>query len=68
MKCPTFYVMSVARNWKERLLTIGQHAFILSVLKRFDVEDCKPVVTPIESEAKLEKLNNDEVVVKLIEF
>ena len=47
---------------------IGQHAFILSVLKRFDVEDCKPVVTPIESAAKFEKLNNDEVVVKLIEF
>ena len=59
---------SVVRNWKERLLTIGQHAFISSVLKRFDVEDCKPVVTLIESGAKFEKLNNDEVVVKLIEF
>lgn len=40
-------------NRKERLLTIDQHAFLSPVLKRFSMEDFKPVTTPLESGAKL---------------
>ena len=40
-------------NRKKRLLTIDQHAFLSSVLKRFSMEDFKPVATPLESGAKL---------------
>ena len=39
-------------NRKERLLTIDQHAFLSSVLKRFNMEDFKPVATLLESGAK----------------
>ena len=60
--------MSVMRSRKERLLTIDQYVFLSSVLKRFVMEDCKPVAAALEPVAKFEKLDDNEVVVKLKEF
>ena len=53
----------VMRNLKERFLTINQLAFLLSVLKRFGMEDCKPEAAPLEPGEKFEKLNDNKVVV-----
>ena len=43
-ECEVHYILGiyVMRNQKEGLLTIYQHAFLLSVLKRFGMEDYKP--------------------------
>ena len=60
--------MSVMRSRKERLLTIDQYVFLSSVLKKFVMEDCKPVAAALEPVAKFEKLDDNEVVVKLKEF
>ena len=48
------YILGICSmlNRKERLLTIDQHAFLSSVLKRFNMEDFKPVATLLESGAK----------------
>ena len=48
----------VMQNRKGRLITINQHAFLSSVLKRSDMEDCKSVVTSIEPGTKFKKFNN----------
>ena len=53
----------VMRNLKERLLTINQLAFLLFVLKRFGMEDCKPEAAQLEPGEKFEKLNDNKVVV-----
>ena len=58
----------VLRNRIERLLTIDQHALLSSVLKRFGMEDCRPVATPLLPRAKFGKPSDYEVVVKLKEF
>ena len=58
----------IMRNRKERLLTINLHALISSLLKRFGMEDCKPVATPLEPGVNIGKHNDDEIVVKLKEF
>ena len=60
--------MSVVRNQKEKSLSIDQHGLLSSVLNRFGMEDCKPVTTLLEPEAKFGKLNGNEVEVKLKEF
>ena len=61
-ECEVHYILGICvmRNQKEGLLTIYQHAFLLSVLKRFGMETMP--------EVKFEKLNDDEVVVKLKEY
>ena len=46
----------------------SQKRKITSVLRRFGMEDCKPVATSLEPGAKFEKLNDDKVMVKLKEF
>ncbi len=40
--------MSVKRNHRLRTLSIGQTKYLEGVLKRFDMENCKPVSTPLE--------------------
>ena len=57
--------MQVKRNRKEGLLSISQQAFLSSTLKRFGMEDCKPVATPLEPGTKFEKLLDEKDVVEL---
>ena len=60
--------MLIKRNREKRCLTIDQHAFLSSTLKRFGMENCKHVATPLEPGAKFEKINDDSEVVNLKEF
>ena len=50
------YILRIAvkHNRSKILLTIDQYAFLSSVLKRFRMEECKPVDTPLEPGAKFE--------------
>ena len=49
------YILGICIMWnlKERLLTINQFAFLLSMLKRFGMEDCKPEAAPVEPGASM---------------
>ena len=58
----------IKHNRDEGLLTIDQTTYLKTVLKKFGMEDCKPVATPMELGVKFEKLNDDEEVVNLREF
>ena len=46
----------IKRNRKKRTLTISQPNYLESILKRFDMENCKHVSTPLEAGRKFEKL------------
>lgn len=47
--------MHVERNIKERTMLITQKYYVEKLLSRFGMEDCKPVLTPIECNLKLSK-------------
>ena len=55
--------MEVNRDRNKRILTIDQKLYLKNVLKRFGMEDCKPVSTPIEPGTKFRKLTADEEVI-----
>ena len=55
--------MEVNRDRKKRILTIDQKLYLKNVLKRFGMEDCKPVSTPIEPGTKFCKLTAGEEVI-----
>ena len=52
--------MSVKRNRRSRTLSISQTKYLGGVLKRFNMENCKPVPTPLEQGRKFEPLSEDE--------
>ena len=60
--------MCIKRNRDEGVLSIDQSAFLKSILKKFDMEECKPVATPLEPGTRFEKLNDDEETVNLREY
>ena len=60
--------MCIKRKRDEGLLTIDQSAYLKAVLKKFGMEDCKPVTTPLEPGTRFEKLNDDEEMVNLREY
>lgn len=43
---------------KEDTITMSQGGYIDEVLKRFGMEECNPVSTPLDPSLKLEKANN----------
>ena len=55
--------MSVKRNRDERTLTINQPKYLEGVFKRFGVETCKPVSTPLEPGRRFESLPENETPV-----
>ena len=55
--------MEVIRNRKNKVLTINQKAYLKNVPKRFGMEDCKPIATPLEAGKKFDKLPDDEEVI-----
>ena len=55
--------MSVKRNRNERTLTINQPKYVKGVLKRFVMETCKPVSTPLEPGRRFESLPENETSV-----
>jgi hypothetical protein len=52
--------MSVKRNRRLRTLSISQKTYLQGVLKRFDMENCRSVSTPLEFGKKYEALNEEE--------
>jgi hypothetical protein len=40
--------MAIKRNREKRVMEISQRAYIDMVLKKFEMADCKPVLTPME--------------------
>ena len=43
-----------------RIITMHQRSYIEEVLKRFGMEDCKPISTPLHVKAQLVKLTDEE--------
>ncbi|KAK3749555.1 hypothetical protein QZH41_007287 [Actinostola sp. cb2023] len=53
--------MSIKRDRASRTLTINQPGYLEKVLKRFGMENCKPVSTPLELGKKFQQLSaNDD--------
>ncbi|KAH9304884.1 hypothetical protein KI387_009288, partial [Taxus chinensis] len=47
--------MRISRDRKERKLTLSQEEYIKKVLERFNMQDAKPVGTPLVGHFKLSK-------------
>ena len=62
------YILGMAINRNRKDGVIDQHTFLSSMLKRFGMDDCKPVSTPLEPNTKFEKLKDDEKPVNLKEY
>ena len=52
--------MSIVRNREKRTMSITQKKYLEGVLKKFDMENCKPVSTPLEFGKKYEELSKDD--------
>ena len=52
--------MSISRDRANHLLTIDQKGYLQNVLIRFGMENCKPVSTPVDPDAKFISLSKDE--------
>ena len=48
------------RNKEARTITMNQMSYIKEILKRFNMEECKPVGTPFDGDSKLLKLPDEE--------
>ena len=60
--------MSILRNRDKHILTISQKTYLENVLRRFNMQNCKPVATPIDPNLSLVKLKDDEQSVNLEEY
>lgn len=47
---------------EENKITLDQSAYIRIILNKFNMADCKPISTPLESKLNYEELNSDEKV------
>jgi len=48
------------RNREARTITMSQRSYIDEVLKRFNMEECKPIGTPSDTNSKLLRLSDEE--------
>jgi hypothetical protein len=53
-----FLWMEVERNRDERLFRINQIKYLKKILKRFGMEECKPIGVPLDPKVKLQKNAN----------
>ena len=60
-----FLGISVKQNAKMGEIWIGQPEYTNAVLKKFGMENCKPVITPISSGTKLPKATDESKRVDL---
>ena len=60
--------VSIKQNRKQGLLMINQKAYPTSVLKRFGINDCKPVAAPIEPGKRFKKIADDEDPINITEY
>ena len=52
--------MAIERDRNAKVLMIHQKSYLKNVLKRFGMEDCKPISTPMDPNVKYDKLADDE--------
>ena len=55
-----FFGVHIERNRAARTITMHQKSYIEEVLTRFGMEECKPIGTPLDAKATLEKLLDEE--------
>jgi hypothetical protein len=55
--------MLVKRDRKSRTLTISQPKYLEGILKRFNMEHCKPISTPMEQGRQFHELPENESAV-----
>ncbi len=53
-----FLGMEVERNCDERILHINQIKYLKEILKRFQMEECKPIGVPFDPKVKLQRNAN----------
>jgi len=53
-----FLGIEVERNRDERLLNINQIKYLKEILKRFQMEECKPIGVPLDPKMKLQRNAN----------
>jgi hypothetical protein len=53
-----FLGMEVEKNCDERLLRINQIKYLKEILKRFQMEECKPIGVPFDPKVKLQRNAN----------
>lgn len=72
MGAPTFFLgIRVACDLSRGVLTLTQHAYVVTILKRFRMQDCKPASTPADSSVSLTKddcPSNEEEMYKAKEW
>ena len=49
-------------------ISVDQEMFIQNVLRRFRLEDCKPIITPAEMNLKLEKRSESSSDIGVLAF
>ena len=60
--------MSIVRNPEKRTMSITQKKYLKGVLKKFDMENCKPVSTPLEFGKKYEELSKGTLDIGLVYY
>ena len=60
--------MSVKKDRKSGTLTISQPKYLEGVLKKFNMENCKLVSTPLEPGSKYQELSSDEEPINVPEY
>ena len=55
-----FLGVHIERDRVAHTITMHQRSYIEEVLKRFGMEDCKPISTPLDVKAQLVKLMDEE--------
>ncbi|KAL3623658.1 hypothetical protein CASFOL_032474 [Castilleja foliolosa] len=52
--------IDISRNRKTRTMTLSQHKYLEKVLGKYGMSDCKPVITPLSSQFKLESCDQSD--------
>lgn len=60
-----FLGITMGRNIAEKFITLDQSSAIGNLVKKFNVENCKTLKTPIERNLDLKKNTNDNLKTKL---
>jgi hypothetical protein len=57
----TFFLgMEIKRDREHRTMQLSQRRYVNDILKRFNMESCKPVGTPIATKTKLKRADDEE--------
>lgn len=57
-ECHNFIGINNQRNLKDGTISIDQTAYLSKVLKKFSMDNCKPISTPMEFNLKLNEQDN----------